>query len=92
MRYVIALGLIFVSVGYFVVREKYSKSKCWIFGTLLAFSVASVLGICWRANGDNIENEEKTIEAGMRNIHTENDANKSKQTIFETKNANRKHR
>lgn len=94
MRYVIALGLIlliFVSVGYFVVREKYSKSKCWIFGTLLAFSVISVLGICWIPNGENIKNEEKSSEAGMRNIHTEDEANKSKQTIVETENTKRKH-
>lgn len=91
MRYVIALGLIFVSVGYFVVREKYSKSKCWIFGTLLAFSVISILGICWIPNGENIKNEEKSSEAGMRNIHTENEANKSKQTIVEIENTKRKH-
>lgn len=89
MRYVIALGLIlliFVSVGYFVVREEYSKSKCWIFGGLLAFSVASILGICWMPNDDNIKNGEISSEVGLRNVHTEKDANKSKQTIAVTKN------
>lgn len=88
MRYVIALGLIlliFVSVGYFVVREKYSKSKCWIFGILLAFSAASVLGICWVSNDDNIKDEVKPSEVNMRDIHTKNDAHNLKQTKVENR-------
>lgn len=50
MEYVIALGLIlivFVSLGYFVVSEKYSVIKAVIFAFLLLLCILSLVGICW---------------------------------------------
>lgn len=49
MRYVIALGcilIVFVCLGYFAVREKYDKSKCWLFVILMLISSLSLLFIC----------------------------------------------
>lgn len=50
MEYVIALGLIlivFISLGYFVVSEKYSAIKAVIFALLLLLGILSLVGICW---------------------------------------------
>lgn len=63
MRYVIALGLIllvFVCVGYFVVRGKNSNVKSVLFGFLLGISTVSILGICWMPN-NNIEQNHKEL-------------------------------
>lgn len=49
MMYVIALGnilIIFVCLGYFAVRDKYDKTKCWLFGILMILSALSIYSIC----------------------------------------------
>ena len=49
MMYVIALGnilIIFVCLGYFAVRDKYDKTKCWLFGILIILSALSIYSIC----------------------------------------------
>ena len=49
MMYVIALGnilIIFVCLGYFAVRDKYDKTKCWLFGILMILSALSICIIC----------------------------------------------
>lgn len=49
MIYVIALGnilIIFVCLGYFAVRDKYDKTKCWLFGILMILSALSIYSIC----------------------------------------------
>lgn len=61
MRYVLALGLIlviFVCIGYFMVREKYSKNKCWLFGALLLISAMSIWKICCMPDSNNVQNNE----------------------------------
>ena len=49
MRYVVALGcilIVFVCLGYFAVKDKYDKTKCWLFGILMILSSLSILFIC----------------------------------------------
>ena len=49
MRYVVALGcilIVFVCLGYFAVKDKYDKAKCWLFGILIILSSLSILLIC----------------------------------------------
>lgn len=49
MRYVVALGcilIVFVCLGYFAVKDKYDKAKCWLFGILIILSSLSILFIC----------------------------------------------
>lgn len=69
MMYVIALGCIlimFVCFGYFAVREKYDKGKCWLFGTLMILSAISICYICsgsYRKNTIDIKSKtEKRAE------------------------------
>lgn len=49
MRYIVALGcilIVFVCLGYFAVKDKYDKTKCWLFGILMILSSLSILFIC----------------------------------------------
>lgn len=49
MRYVVALGcilIVFVCLGYFAVKDKYDKVKCWLFGILMILSAISICCIC----------------------------------------------
>ena len=66
MRYVLALGLVlvvFVCLGYFVVRGKDSKLRSCVFGFLIGISTASILGICWIPSGSNNHYREAMSEA-----------------------------
>lgn len=71
MMYVIALGcilIIFVCFGYFAVREKYNKGKCWLFGTLM---ILSAISICYIYRGsyinNNIDIKSKTEKQAEKN-------------------------
>lgn len=64
MRYVIALGLIlivFICLGYFVVREQYSKMKTFLFIFLLIISALSLMGICCSSDGDSMDREQDEV-------------------------------
>ena len=93
MRYVLALGLIllmFVSLGYFVVRDNNSKSKCWIFGFLIVISAVSILKICDMQDFNSIQNKEAVSETSVKNVHTDNtDSEHNRQTIIKAKTTKR---
>ena len=85
MRYVIALGLIllvFVCVGYFVVRGKNSNVKSVLFGFLLGISTVSILGICWMPN-NNIEQNHKEFpsKTSKQNKNNEGSINSHRQNV-----------
>lgn len=71
MMYVIALGcilIIFVCFGYFAVREKYNKGKCWLFGTLMILSAISICYICRGSYvNNNIDIKSKTEKQAEKN-------------------------
>lgn len=71
MMYVIALGcilIIFVCFGYFAVREKYNKGKCWLFGTLMILSAISICYICRGSYiNNNIDIKNKTEKQAEKN-------------------------
>lgn len=63
MYYVIALGfvlIIFISLGYFAVRDKYDKCKSWLFGLLMFLSAATILCICYQSSDGTFENQKTT--------------------------------
>lgn len=63
MYYVIALGfilIIFISLGYFAVRDKYDKCKSWLFGLLMFLSAAAILCICYQSSDGTFENQKTT--------------------------------
>ena len=63
MYYVIALGfilIIFISLGYFAVRDKYDKCKSWLFVLLMFLSVAAILCICYQSSDGTFENQKTT--------------------------------
>lgn len=63
MYYVIALGfilIIFISLGYFTVRDKYDKCKSWLFGLLMFLSAAAILCICYQSSDGTFENQKTT--------------------------------
>ena len=63
MYYVIALGfilIIFISLGYFAVRDKYDKCKSWLFGLLMFLSAATILCICYQSSDGTFENRKTT--------------------------------
>lgn len=71
MMYVIALGcilIIFVCFGYFAVREKYDKGKCWLFGILMILSAISICCICRGPYvKNNIDIKNKTEKQAEKN-------------------------
>ena len=92
MRYVIVLGLIlliFICVGYFMVREKDSKTKCWIFGVLSLISVLSILGICYMPDGNNVQNKETVPETIMPDKNIIEVNSESKRTVIKQECQNR---
>lgn len=62
MKYVIALGcilIIFVCLGYFAVRDKYNKVKCWVFGIIMILSALSIACICCTSDTGKIKNNKE---------------------------------
>ena len=70
MMYVIALGnilIIFVCLGYFVVRDKYDKTKCWLFGILMILSALSIYCICRDTPVEKNINPRNNLQTQVKN-------------------------
>ena len=89
MEYVIVLGLIllvFVCIGYLVVRGKDSKIKSGAFGFLLGISIASIMCICCKLNDSDVKREE-SISQQNKEIEQKAESVRSNQTTMKLQKA-----